>query len=221
MAVFLLLLIGRRNLLYNLIQLDKKVIYADTDSLKLEEGFDISVIEKYNNNVIKKIEKVCKDLDLPIEKFKPKDSNGKEHCIGLFECETDEYNKFTYTEFITQGAKKYAYKKYDYNKETKKIEENIHITVSGVPKSGSKCLKSLEEFKDDFVFEYKYTNKNIIYYNDEQEEYELIDYKGKKQKVTDKYGCCLLPTSYTLGKSTEYSELISDMSSKHSIFKEG
>lgn len=79
----------------------------------------------------------------------------------------------------------------------------------------------MEDFRDDFVFEYKYTNKNIIYYNDEMENFELTDYKGNKQIVTDKYGCCLLPTTYSLGKSEEYRDLISDMSSKHSIYKEG
>ena len=204
---------ARRNLIENLIKLDDKVLYADTDSLKLEDGFDISVIENYNKKVEEKIKNVCKDLELPIEKFKPKDSKGKEHCLGLFECESKSGCKYTYDEFITQGAKKYAY----VDSEDKKI----HITVSGVPKNGAKGLKSLKDFKDDFVFEYKYTNKNIIYYNDDQVEFLLTDYHGKKQIVNDKYGCCLLPTTYSLGKSEEYRDLISDISSKHAIFKEG
>lgn len=89
---------ARRNLIYNLIELDDKVIYADTDSLKLEDGFDKSVIENYNKNVIKKIEKVCLDLDLPIEKFKPKDLKGNVHCLGLFEEDAK------YLEFITQRS---------------------------------------------------------------------------------------------------------------------
>ena len=52
-------------------------------------------------------------------------------------------------------------------------------------------------------------------------EFLLTDYHGKKQLVNDKYGCCLLPTTYSLGKSSEYRDLISDFSSKHAEFKEG
>jgi hypothetical protein len=59
----------------------------------------------------------------------------------------------------------------------------IHITIAGVPKQGAKALKSLEEFKDNFVFPFKYTNKNLLVYNDEMEEFELTDYKGKKKKL--------------------------------------
>lgn len=119
------------------------------------------------------------------------------------------------------GAKKYAYKSLDYNEDKKIYEEKIHITVSGVPKSGAVGLKKLEDFKDNFIFEFKHTNKNMVYYNDDMNEFLLTDYHGKKQIVNDKYGCCLLPTSYTLGKSNEYRELITHASSTHAIYKEG
>lgn len=126
--------------------------------------------------------------------------------LGVFDHDAD------YKEFITQGAKKYAYidKKYG----------DIHITCSGVPKCGAKALKNLSEFKDNFVFDFKYTNKNLLIYNDEMTSFELTDYKGKKQVVNDKYGCVLIPTTYELGKSEEYANLISDESSKRAIFKE-
>lgn len=81
-------------------------------------------------------------------------------------------------------------------------------------------MKSLDEFKDGLVFPYKYTNKNLLVYNDEMTEFELKDYKGKKYIVNDKYGCILIPTTYELGKSEEYANLISDESSKRAIFKE-
>ncbi len=70
------------------------------------------------------------------------------------------------------------------------------------------------------VFPYKYTNKNMLVYNDEMENFVLTDYKGKSYKVTDKYGCVLIPTTYELGKSEEYANLLSDESSKRAIFKE-
>ena len=195
---------ARYNLLSNLVKLDNKVIYADTDSLKLENGFDKNIILDYNKNVIKKIEKVSKELNIDLYKFSPKDKKGINHTIGLFE----EDSK--YQEFITQGAKKYAYKNYD---------NSIHITVSGVPKSGAKALKKLEDFKDNFVFEHKYTNKNLIIYNDEMKEIKIKDYNNIEYVSNEKYGCCIIPTSYELNKSFEYAELISDESSNRAIYE--
>ena len=49
----------------------------------------------------------------------------------------------------------------------------------------------------------------------------LTDYHGKKRIVSEKYGCCLLPTTYTLGKSQEYADLLSDEYSKRAVFIEG
>ena len=51
-------------------------------------------------------------------------------------------------------------------------------------------------------------------------EFDLVDYKGNVEHVSDKYGCCLVPTTYKLEKSEEYAELVSDESSKRAIFKE-
>jgi hypothetical protein len=95
----------------------------------------------------------------------------------------------------------------------------LEITVSGVPKKGCFCLKSLDEFRDNLVFDFEHTNKNIIMYNDFQDKTLLTDYQGNELEVADKYGCCLLPTTYELGKSEEYAELLSDESSARSYYK--
>ena len=215
---------ARYNLLTNIIENDKYICYCDTDSIKLLEGFDKSKIDKYNNKVLEKIKQASEDLEIDIEKFSPKDKKGKKHIIGLF-----DFDGF-YESFITQGAKKYAYTKYiDKNKindntNVLKIENDkaliLEITVAGVPKQGAKALKKLEDFKDNFIFDFKYTNKNLLIYNDNMESFKLKDYKGIEQIVNDKYACCLIPTTYELGKSEEYANLISEESSKRAIFKE-
>lgn len=109
--------------------------------MKLKEGYDKKVIEKYNNFVISKIKYVSKLLDIPYEKFAPKDSEGESHILGVFE------NDGKYDEFITQGAKKYAYTKWIDKKKVKpdmNIQETkgdkvkiLEITVAGVPKTRS------------------------------------------------------------------------------------
>ncbi len=48
----------------------------------------------------------------------------------------------------------------------------------------------------------------------------MTDYLGNKFVVSDKSGCCLLPTTYILGKAEEYANLISDESSKRAVYKE-
>ena len=202
---------ARDNLLRRLIELDEYMIYADTDSLKLKQGYDKSVLDKYNDSVRKRIEFVSDILHIDKSRFAPKDIHGVCHMLGLFESETKEGRLYTYDKFITQGAKKYAYE----------VDGEIKITVSGVPKKkGSKALKSLEEFKDDFVFEHEVTNKNLLFYTENQPKFEFTDYLGFKYIVTDKSGCCLLPTTYILGKSLDYANLLNDNSSKRARYKE-
>lgn len=215
---------ARYNLLINLIKYDKNVIYADTDSLKLYGDYDINIITEYNKTVENRIKNVAKELEIDINKFIPKDVFGESHMLGIFEHDAH------YEEFITQGAKKYAYTKWIPKEKAKKnsniVDEKdekvkvIEITVSGVPKRGAKALKKLEDFKDDFVFRFEDTGKNLLIYNDEMEEFELTDYQGNKEILKNKYGCVLVPTTYELGKSEEYADLISDESSKRAIFKE-
>lgn len=216
---------ARNNLLRNVIKCDDYVVYCDTDSMKLVEGFDENVITDYNNFVENKIKYVSKLLEIPIEKFAPKDSKGVSHMLGVFDKDAD------YTEFITQGAKKYAFiekvKIKDVNKNLKvlsKIDENycyaMGITVAGVPKCGVQELNSLEDFKDNLVFNFSTTNKNLLFYCENMKEIDIEDYQGHITHVNQTCGCCLLPNTYELSKSLDYAELISDNSSKRAIYIE-
>ena len=196
---------ARNNLIKNLLKLDEYVLYADTDSLKLKEGYDKSIIEKYNEFVRNKIKYVSEHLKIPFEKFAPEDVKGKQRMLGLFD---DDGH---YDEFITQGAKKYAVK----------VGEEIHITVSGVPKSGAKSLQGdLNNFRNNLVFEFKDTGKNLLIYTEEQEPVQIEDYQGNTITSYDVSGCCVVPTTYILGKSQEYEHLLSDESARRAIYRE-
>ena len=212
---------GRNNLLRCLLKLDDYVIYADTDSLKLSPGYDKRIIDYYNSYVKKKVEKASIDLKIPIYKYAPKDIKGKSHMLGLFENENDSDYNHCYKEFITQGAKKYAYLSRDYNKEKGVFEDKFHITVAGVPKEkGALCIKkSLSEFKDDLVFDYKTVGKKLICYVDDEEERDIIDYQGNLYHASDKTGISVLPNEYTLSKSDEYVQLLSDSVERRALYK--
>lgn len=87
-------------------------------------------------------------------------------------------------------------------------------------KNGVSALKSLEDFKDNLVFSHKDTGKNLLVYNDEMIPIELTDYQGNKEFLTNKYGCVIVPTTYVLGKSQDYANLISDNSESRAVFDE-
>ena len=57
-------------------------------------------------------------------------------------------------------------------------------------------------------------------YCENQESITIEDYQKNKYTVCDRSGCCLVPTTYVLGKAFEYCELLSDDSSKRAVYKE-
>lgn len=195
---------ARINLLKNLVKLDDFVIYADTDSLKLCEGFDENIIKEYNEEVVNKLHKIAEKRGVDYERFEPKDVKNNKRLLGVFDLDAK------YDEFITQGAKKYAFVK----------DNKIGITVAGVPKSGAKGLKSLEDFTDDYVFKFEDTNKNLLVYTENQDELYFNDYQNHKSQIHTKSGCCLIPTTYILGKALDYCELLSDQKSARAVYKE-
>lgn len=201
---------ARDNLLRRVIELDPWVVYCDTDSCKVSQGYDKSVFEKYNKSVEENIKRVCKERGLDFNRYAPSDIKGIPHLLGVFECETGKGRSVTYDKFITQGAKKYAYE----------IDGEIHVTVSGVPKAGgAKCLKSLDEFRDDLVFDFEHTNKLTLAYNDDQIPVTITDYLGNTYEVNDRSGICMIPTTYKLGKALDYTELISEQSTERAKFR--
>ena len=192
---------ARDNLLRRVIDLDEYVAYCDTDSCKVVQGYDKKIFDDYNKSVESKIKMVSKIRGIDYNRFAPADIKGNHHLLGIFECETDKGRDVTYDKFITQGAKKYAYE----------VDGEIHVTVSGVPKEGgARCLNSLEEFKDDLIFDFEHTNKLTLAYNDNQIPTIITDYLGNKYEVTDQSGICMLPTTYKLGKSEDYADLINN-----------
>lgn len=54
---------------------------GDTDSLKLEKGYNQDVINEYNRKVLCKLKNLSEIFDIPYEKFAPKDKDGIEHPL--------------------------------------------------------------------------------------------------------------------------------------------
>lgn len=177
---------------YAIIPYDDRIVYNDTDSAKTE-GEIPDLVDAWNKEAKRRINEVCKALKINKQLFYPKDIYGKIHPLGFFEHDAQ------YKRFITLGAKKYCYED----------DQGLHITVSGVnKKTGATALKSIEDFKDGFLFDTEHAGKLTLFYNDEQQEHTITDYKGNQYLCTDKYGIYLEPTTYRLSITPEYESLI-------------
>ena len=159
------------------------VVYCDTDSVKFVGKADFT---SFNGNMqMLSLHRGCY----------ADDAKGKRHYMGLFE--HDEH----YTDFITWGAKKYAY-----STDT----DGPHITVAGVPKkSGAVELLyngGLPAFKPGFIW--KDTGKLEAVYNDTNIGFKMIE--GRRVNITK--NIVLRPTTYQMSLTDDYQTILEDSS---------
>lgn len=111
-------------------------LYSDTDSC-YATAWDQNRIEQYN--------KRCRDR-LRDNGYGAVEHNGRAYWLGVAELDG------TYSEFVAQGAKRYACRDAGTGK--------VKITVAGVPKSGAACLDNdLHNFKPGLIFPGSVTGK--------------------------------------------------------------
>lgn len=60
----------------------------------------------------------------------------------------------------------------------------------------------------------------MVAYTENQAPMYITDYQGRECYLQDVSGCCLIPTTYTLGKSLDYINLIDDKSSTRAMYIE-
>lgn len=109
-------------------------LYSDTDSC-YGVGWDLEKLTAFNES---------RKQRLIAAGYGPAVVDGKEYWLGVAELDK------TCTEFITVGAKRYAYRD----------DEGLHITVAGVPKSGAECLQDdIHKFMPGFIFPGEKTGK--------------------------------------------------------------
>ena len=170
-------------------------VYCDTDSVKYYEDFPGQFDASFEElNAIK--------VDEALEAGAyADDRQGKTHFMGVYE--DDGF----YTKFKTLGAKKYIVEK-------EKEPGEIYATIAGVTKklAGSelKKYKGFDSFKPGFIF--KEAGGNDIVYNDfKGVEYVTICCKEsglKKKEIALTCNAAVLPSTYKIGITNEYSDLL-------------
>ena len=115
-------------------------LYSDTDSI-YSDAWNDHRVEMYNQ--------LCKNK-IKANGYGPVIVDGQEFWLGIATLDK------VYTEFKTQGAKRYCGRKQD---------GKLVITVAGVPKEGVKSLKDdINNFKPDTVFKGEDSGKKAHYY---------------------------------------------------------
>lgn len=165
-----------------------RLIYCDTDSVKVKGNIDLSKLN------IKLKERAIH------QKAYADDMNGERHYIGLFEFDGH------YDQFITQGAKRYAYMS----------AGKLGVTVAGVSKKineetgisfAVEELRSLDRFK--VGMKWKKAGGTISVYND-SDDFEYQDpATGNKVLITK--NVAIVPSTYVMTYSRDYRLLLNEI----------
>ena len=157
------------------------VVYCDTDSIKfLNPEKNLPKFELLNEELKRKaIENNAYFID--------DDGNG--HYLGIFEFDGH------YSQFVSLGAKKYCYRD--------KADKKLHLTLSGVSKSGVKELSNnIRNFREGFIF--KKSAGLQAKYNDHVDEVIKID--GHEIRITS--NVYLSKTTYEINLHEDYDACI-------------
>lgn len=204
---------ARRNLWTGILAVGDDYVYSDTDSLKvLNYEKHTAYVRWYDNQIMRKMQAMCKANKFNPELLKPKTKEGKEKPLGVWDFEG------CYSRFKTLGAKRYL------------VEKNgkLQITVAGLSKqnglaymlekSGGDNTKVFEMFADSLYIPADKTGKMTHTYIDEELEYLSVDYLGNSCKVTPKSGVHLEPCDFTLSISRTYVQFLNQLKAGY-IFK--
>lgn len=172
----------RRNLQEAINICGTDLIYCDTDSIKTTKEIETQ-IQALNNKFLEKIEH---SPIAPIVTI-----NSKQHIMGLWEKDA------LYSEFITLGAKKYAYRS---------LDGKLHTTVSGLGKKEGEAilnqLGDLSYFRNGQVF-YPSGRLNAIY---SQAPAHVETISGHTVEMGN--SITLVPSTYILGITDEIQEFL-------------
>lgn len=204
---------ARHNLWSGIFEFGKDYIYSDTDSLKVynREKHE-KYINKYNKDIVKKIETCLDYYEIPLEMAKPKTIKGQEKPLGVWDFEGD------YEKFKTLGAKRYMYVQKDV----------LHITIAGVGKSaGAEYLmwkyknvdNVLKHFDEYLIFPSSYgkegknaSGKLCHTYVDKYVSGNVADYLGNVGHYEEYSFVYLEPTEYSLSLDVAFKNYLLGLS---------
>lgn len=165
-----------------------RIVYCDTDSVKVKGNIDIN---RLNDRLMKKAIAAAAYAD---------DRKGQRHYIGLFE---DDGH---YDQFITQGAKRYAYM----------TDGHLGVTVAGVSKDRNEEtgeyfaveeLRTLDRFKPGMTW-VKAGGTQAVY--NDNDDFDYTDpVSGKSVHISKNVS--IVPTVYTMTHEKDFELLLGEI----------
>ena len=199
---------ARRNLWTGIHELGSDYVYSDTDSVK-GINFDrhMDYIAEYNNRTVPKLLAAAMEYHgLDFELCRPKDMNGKEHMLGLWDDEG------MYSRFRTLGAKRYMTEK----------DGNISLTISGLNKKKA-VPYLLDQYGSEGIFEAftydKITREGftvppgsagriIARYIDCETSGTVTDYMGNERRYAEQSSIHMESGGYSLSIGRTYAQYL-------------
>lgn len=156
--------------------------YSDTDSCYSDD---------WNEEKIAAYNKKCKE-NLKANGYGPVIVNDKEYWLGVAEPDSE------YSEYVVLGPKRYC---------GRSVKDNeLHITVAGVPKDGAKCLEDdIDKFHRNFIFDGDITGKKAHFYFFSKDGITIDEFGNEVGDSID-----LQPCNYHLGAVDKYDYILSD-----------
>lgn len=190
---------ARRNLFDGILACGGDYIYADTDSVKIANADKhANYFENYNSRIISKLENACKFHKIPTDAIRPKDVNGKERPLGIW-----DFDGF-YSHFKTIGAKRYL---------TQKTDGSFGLTVAGLNKEKAcEYIASQPDpwafFDDGMVIPPEHTGKLTHTYIDEPTQGVVTDYLGQTCEYAERTSIHMMGAEYNMGIGAEYADFL-------------
>lgn len=203
---------ARYNLWTAIYNLKADYLYSDTDSVKILHAENHKAyFEKYNDNIRKKLYRMCDKYRLSRDLVEPLTPQGDKKLLGIWDHD-GEYQRFKYL-----GAKRYM---------IQKPSGTYSLTVSGLNKKVAmpyiekRVRDPFNMFRDGMKIPGKYTGKNTHTYIDNiyDEDGKLIesgersgvlrDYQGMECGYHELSGVHLEEAEYSLSISQEYIDYI-------------
>lgn len=205
------------------------VVYCDTDSIKLlNAGKYHDIFEQFDRENNEMMERAMKHHGLDPETYRPKNGDGEECPLGVFDYEANPIDKTlpSYRYFKTLGAKRYVYSYVDDWAHVEKKEKNgkiietpaFGITIAGLPKKTSSYLVEyaqelgvtpFEVFSSQMYIPRDKSGKKCLVYVDNGYVEDMTDYRGVTATVTEKAFIHMEDIPFELGVSNDYIYLLS------------
>lgn len=195
---------GRFNLWQFIIDMEKRVIYGDTDSMfgKFTEE-DKKRFKDWEDWMDERRKKICTFYpELEEYMYRPTKPDDTHANLGAFELDHE------YVEYKVIGLKRYA------GSYMEDGELKLKVAIAGLPKAAASAhIKKPNDISTNLTWNVSESKLTTPTFNEEQGVTKWKDRDGKVFTSKQKYGVAIVPSTFTLSTKSNVSNFINFMNS--------